>query len=797
MSTRFNKKKNNTMKRIFTLLVLVFACSTFAAAQKIQGKVFFLNSTGEKEPGAFANVWWVEGKSAVETDENGTFVMRSVKGDNITLIAAYVGYVQDTIKLYEGGVNLLPDKEIIFTLKSENELESVVVTGRQEANFLSRTANIKTEVISAAGLCKMACCSLAESFESSASVSVGYSDAVTGAKQIKLLGLSGSYTQMLDETRPVMRGLASPFGLSYIPGQWLESIQIAKGPSSVVNGLEAITGQINMEHRKPTAENPLFVNLFMNSNLRTEANLASSLQLNDKWSTVVQGHFSKDNKVHDGNDDMFRDDPLTQQFNFDNRWLYFDPSGLQVRFGAKFVNDKRIGGHHDYEEGMNDYADPMFSSAIQPDLGYAFNNGIWGNEIHNTGISGFFKLGIPLNEDQTRNIAVVGDFSHYEMESSYGLKVFGGDQNMSFFNAMYHEDINENHKYTLGVSGRIDDVESKYRDDAWHVGRAELGYNSSYNGLKWKHFDVNDKVMGAYGEYTYTFDEKVSLVAGIRADYSSLWGWQVAPRASFKYSFTDQTVVRLNAGRGFRTPYVITDNLGVMSSGRALRVSDNIQAEDAWTFGGNFTQYFRIGESENNYFSFDYFRTGFNHKVVYDWDCGATDYVVDIYDIEEATLGNNRAYTDTYQVDLSVEPVERFTAIATFRYSNAKISMKNRGLVDAPMTSKYKAVLNLQYATSLNKWVFDVTAQLNGPCSLPEFMGGGNSDVYPMMFAQITKKVGMVDVYAGVENITNYTQENPIIGADKPFSKDFNASMVWGPLMGRMFYIGMRYTLWK
>ena len=342
------------MKRFFTLILLVFACSTFAAAQKINGKVYILNALKEKEPGAFSNVWWMEQKSVVEADEEGNFTFKSIKGDNITLIAAYVGYKADTIKLYENGVSLLPGAAIEFVLEPENELDQVTVTGRQQSNFLSKTTSIKTEVISAAGLCKMACCSLAESFESSASVSVGYSDAVTGAKQIKLLGLSGSYTQMLDETRPVMRGLASPFGLTYIPGQWLESIQIAKGPSSVVNGLEAITGQINVEHRKPTAENPLFINLFLNNNLRTEANVASSLQLNDKWSTVMMGHFSKDNKVHDGNDDTFRDDPLTQQFNFDNRWLYFNPNGTQVRFGAKFVNDTRIGGHKDYEEGMNE-----------------------------------------------------------------------------------------------------------------------------------------------------------------------------------------------------------------------------------------------------------------------------------------------------------------------------------------------------------------------------------------------------------------------------------------------------------
>lgn len=770
------------MKRIFLFIAIIFACSTFAAAQRVQGKVYFRNSAESVEAGAFANVWWLEGKSAVEADEDGAFTIKHVKGDNITLIAAYVGYRQDTLKVFVNGENMFAGKEIAFYLLPENELDQVTVTGRQEANFLSKTASIKTEVISAAGLCKMACCSLAESFESSASVSVGYSDAVTGAKQIKLLGLSGSYTQMLDETRPVMRGLASPFGLSYIPGQWLESIQIAKGPSSVVNGLEAITGQINVEHRKPTTENPLFVNLFVNSNLRAEANLASSIQLNEKWSTVVQGHFSKDNMIHDENGDMFRDDPLTQQVNFDNRWLYFHPSGLQVRFGAKFVNDDRIGGHKDYKKGMNDHDNPFWSSSSTPDLGEAFEKGIWGNEIQNTGVSGFFKLGIPLNEDQTKNIALVADYSYYDMNSSYGLKVFNGYQNMGFFNAMYQHTVNDNHKYTLGLSGRYDHVNEYYRDDARYIVNRQ---------------NTNDKVIGPYAEYTYTLDEKISLVAGARADYSSLWGWQFAPRMSFKYSFTDMTVLRLNAGRGFRTPYIITDNLGVMSSGRSLNIAEDIQAEDAWTFGGNFTQYFRIADRETNYFSFDYFHTNFNHKVVYDWDIAAKDAVVEIYDFRDATLGNNSAYTDTYQFDLSLEPIERFTAIATFRYSNAKISMKGQGLVDAPMTSKYKAVLNLQYAMPMNKWIFDVTAQLNGPCRLPQFMGGGESDIYPMFFAQITKKINFVDVYVGVENLSNYTQKNPILNADTPYSKEFNAAMVWGPLMGRMFYAGLRYTLWK
>ena len=196
------------------------------------------------------------------------------------------------------------DTSAIYGERSDS-LDAAVFVSRQAGNYLSKGKEIRTEVISAAGLCKMACCNLAESFENSASVTVGFSDAVTGARQIRLLGLSGTYTQMLDETRPVMRGLSAPFGLSYVPGQWLESIQIAKGASSVINGVECMTGQINMEHRKPTDEKPLFLNAAVMSDSKVDFNIASSLQMGYKWSTVILGHVSGNVTPHDMDQDGF------------------------------------------------------------------------------------------------------------------------------------------------------------------------------------------------------------------------------------------------------------------------------------------------------------------------------------------------------------------------------------------------------------------------------------------------------------------------------------------------------------
>lgn len=759
------------MKKLFILFFFLFAFS-FANAQDFKGKVFLINSDGQKEPAGFATIVCIENGQVAEADIDGNFTFKRVKLDRATFYATFIGYTKDTV------VVNIPHEYHEFNLKDENELNALVVTGRQEANYLSKTTPVRTEVITAAGLCKMACCNLAESFENSASVSVGYSDAVSGAKQIKLLGLSGTYVQMLDENKPIMRGLSSPFGLTYIPGQWLESIQIAKGPSSVINGLEGLTGLINMEHRKPTAENPLFVNLFTNQELKLEANVASSLQLNEKWSTVIMAHASGDTKEHDGNDDGFKDEPKTLQLNFDNRWLYqAGPDGIQIRFGVKAFSDKRIGGQMGYKEGMNDHG-----------VYEAVSKGIWGSEIHNSGIDGNFKLGIPLSNEGAESLAFVATYSYYDMNTSYGTKYYKGHQNMAFVNAMYQNQIHENHHYTFGIAGQFDDVNESYMDLSFEKGTNKVKEVNTNTGSPLNGLD--DKMFGVYGEYTFTND-KFTAVLGARGDYHSEGGWVFGPRANLKYSFTDNTIVRVTGGRGFRHANIIADNLGLMSSSRDIYIEEKINMEDAWTFGGNFTQYFKLGESENSFVSFDYFRSSFNDQLVVDWDKYANNNLVAVYNC------HGRSFTDTYQFDLSVEPFKRFTAILTYRYTNAKIEMDGQGLVNRPLMSKYKGVLNLQYATNLNKWTFDVTAQLNGPAPLPLFMGGGESEVYPMFFAQVTKKFRGVDVYVGVENIGNYMQENPIISANDPYSDDFNASMVWGPLMGRKFYAGMRLTLWK
>lgn len=671
----------------------------------------------------------------------------------------------------------------------KDSLDAAVFVGRQDGNYLSKRTPIRTEVISSAGLHKMACCTLAESFENSASVTVGYSDAVTGARQIRLLGLSGVYTQMLDENRPVMRGFSAPFGLSYVPGQWLESIQIAKGAASVINGVESVTGQINMEYRKPTDEKPLFLNASVMSDTKLDFNIASSLQLGQKWSTVILGHVSGNVRSFDHNHDSFMDDPMMLQFNLANRWLYLADNGVQVRIGVKALHDTRKGGqegydHDTYQEWEDGYADDP-----------------WGSDIVNKSLGGYLKVGIPLSEDNSQNIAFVADYSYTDMDSWFGQSTWLGSQHSVFGNLMYQNEINESHRFTVGLGGTFDRYDEYINRYVRSETMAPAYVNDRITGLA---------TAGVFGEYTFTAGEKFTSIVGLRGDWYKGDGFKFSPRVTLKYSPVDKIAIRLNGGRGLRYANPLIDNIGVFSTGKLF--SGNFEEhtlEDAWTFGGNLTYYLPFGASSNTYISFDYFRTAFSQQMIVDYE--HLNNTISFYNLD-----GRRSYTDNFQVDFNVEPVERFTVTATFRYTDARVTLEGQGLVEKPMTSRYKGVLNMQYATNLNKWIFDFTASVNGPCRVYDFMRdlkdadgnrlyvNGYTPVYPLLYLQVTRRFKGVDVYIGGENLTNFRQKNVILGSRdsstglvSAHQPSFDASAVWGPIMGARFYAGVRFTLWK
>ncbi len=755
-------------------LVIAYASmclATAAGAQNFTGTVHYTDPGGASEPLPFAQVYYVEQESLLECDGDGRFEA-SVK-PGATLIATYVGYTQDTVVVSEGM------SAADFYLTGSNTLEEAVATARQSG--LQRLSQIKTEAIGTSGIHKMACCNLAESFENTASVSVGYSDAITGARQIKLLGLSGVYTQMQDEKIPVMRALSSTFGFNYVPGQWLESIYIAKGPSSVANDAGGISGQINLEHRKPTAETPLFVNLYGSSDNMYDATVGSALQITDRLSTVLMTYASNSNSMMDHNGDGFRDDPKSRQLNLANRWLYLSPKGVEVRAGFKVVDDNRLGGQMSFTRDMASEQTPS----------------AWGSLINNRLYNAFVKVGVPLNRDMTKSIAVIGSLNRYTSDAGFGVNTYDGTQTSRFINLIYHSDYGEHHSLELALTHTADIVNEDYE-------RRAYGLDIEAEPLIMRRSELETGVMG---EYTYKND-KFTVVAGTRLTYNHYYRRLLpVPRLSLKYSVTPELVVRGSAGLATHSPYVFADNYGVFSSNRKISYIEHdpcqntglsMDLEIAGTYGGNITWYLPFGEEDASYLSLEYFRTDFSRQLYADmeWDANTTMFYM------------TKSATQTVQADFSADINEHFNAMLTFRYTDPKVQkmemqgdVQQKRSVVRPMSGLYKGLVNLQYKSNMSRWTVDFTAQINGPMRLPEFAARAwdmeYSPVYPMLYLQVTRKFPGLDVYGGVENITDFRQKDAIVGADDPFGAGFDASAIWGPLMGRKFYLGLRYTLWK
>jgi outer membrane cobalamin receptor len=735
------------LKKAMSLLILFLGALTALEAQQIEGKVYE-TIDGEKVPLTGANVVWLETNRGTTTDNEGRFVLNHHPESNYLLVS-FVGYRNDTVAV-------AADQETIEIEMIPGEvLDEVSVADRKQGTSVDRMETMHIENIAGEELHKAACCNLSQSFETNASVDAAYSDAATGAKQIRLLGLSGRYVQMMTENFPNYYGLATAFGLEYIPGPWMDAIQVSKGTAAVINGYDAITGQINVEYKKPTSSEPLYANWLINDKGRTEVNLNGHWIINDKWSTMLLTHHGWSLIKNDVNNDNFMDHPLVDRQLFFARTDYKGSKGFTSRLGLKYFYEDRLGGQLNYDPDVN----PLDQTA-------------YGVDINTRRYEGFWKNGYVIPGMKHTSIALINNMTYHEHDGVYGQRQYEATQ-LSYYSNLIWQSILVNHRHTYhaGLSMKYD-VYDEHLDDR-PLGRTEI-------------------VPGAYLQYSMKLDNGLSAIAGIRADHHNEYGMFYTPRFHMKYKPNGITVIRASAGKGWRTANVLAENSFLLASSRVMRIEDNLLPEEAWNAGISLTQYFMVGNQEWRATA-EYYRTQFENQLVVDMDS----------DVDEVHFSNldGQSFSNTYQIELSAPLVKGLYLRTAYRYNDVQ---QNIGGVmrEVPLTSRSKGFLTASYKTPLGKWQFDATGQYNGGGRIPStaanpdvYQRGDSFDPYPMMHAQITKYFKSWSVYLGVENILNYRQENPIIAASDPFGEYFDAAMIWGPLEGRKFYLGFRWKL--
>ena len=622
----------------------------------------------------------------------------------------------------------------------EQSLQNVTITSRRSGTRRMGGA-VNGVMINREELFKAACCNLGESFTTNPSVDVNYSDAATGAKQIKLLGLSGTYVQMLTENLPNFRGAAAPYSLDYVPGPWMNSIQVSKGASSVRNGYESITGQIDVEYLKPDNDEGVTVNLYGGSLGRLEANADANVHLDDKLSTEVLAHYQDDFGHHDMNEDGFLDQPNVRQWNLQNRWKW---KGDHYMFhgGISMVKEKREGGQTEH------------SSHLSPQTTHLFNIGIETDRYE-----GYMKHAFILDPEHGTNIAVMGNVSMHLLDANYGHKHYSVNQKNAYAQLLFENNFTEQHNLSVGLSLNHDYLTK----------------------------DDKETTPGAYVQYTYNLNDKVVAMAGVRADHSSRYGTFVTPRFHLKLTPNEIVSLRLSAGKGYRTVHALAENNNLLASGRDL-VIDELKQEQAWNYGISSSFYIPLFDKTLK-LNAEYYHTHFSQQAVIDYDSDPSQIRI--------TNLDGKSYSNTIQVDATYPVVKGLELTAAWRWNDVKCTYGGQ-LMEKPLTSRYKGLVTASYKTPLGLWQFDATLQLNGGGRMPTPVNGlwdERFQAYEQVSAQITRWFRHFSVYIGGENLTGFHQKQTIINAADPWSSSFDPTMVWGPVHGAMFYAGVRVNI--
>lgn len=749
--------------RVLILLILSFYSLNIYSQNIIEGQISYSNDLGENTPLIGVSIYWKDTSIGTLSDIDGKF---KISKTNLTneLIFKFLGFNDKLINVENQ--NFL---NIIMT-ENENTLDEVIVNKKKKTLQKSyfKTQNITN--VSSDELLKAACCNISESFETNPSIDVNYSNAITGVKQVKMLGLESPYLLITEENIPMIRGASQVYGLSFIPGTWVESMQITKGSGSVVNGFESISGQINVELKKPYSDTPFFINVYSNTMGRNEINLHANKIINDKLSTGFYLHGNKNSNVNDKNNDGFLDNPKSEAFNFFNRWQYINPQKGTVSFlGIRYMKDEKIIGENTTKFDLND-------KVREP----------WIGEINTNRLDSNFKYGYVNPSIPYQSLGFQMAYSNHDQKSFFGLRKYDINQRSFYSSIIYNSIIgNTLNKIKLGLNYSYDDFDETVDTQSSLIEKfADVFYNRI------------DKSIGGFFEYSYDSMDSVSLIVGVRYDLHNNLGNFFTPRIHLRYQPFEKSVFRLSLGTGRKSSNIFSENQNVFATGREIKILNNsgkfygLEPEKAFNYGISFRQGFFINNREAD-ITFDYYVTDFDNQVVVDWE---TQGEFSFYNLD------GKSFAKSLQVDFEYEINDNILLKSTYKNFNVKKQYKS-GFYQNPLTPKNRFFTNIEASTNESKngskWKFDLTYNWIGKQRLPSHSEldnfNGNSPSYSLINSQITKVYSdKFEIYVGGENIGAYSQSNPILG--NPFGTDFDTSLIYAPIHKALFYVGLRFN---
>lgn len=757
-------------KQVVTVLFLLIFSSAFTQKEGkiiVEGHVYELDLKDSVTSLPGANIHFSGTTIGVSTDSDGYFKLEN-SNHYTQIVVTFIGFEPDTIDIPKR------KKMLNIVLKDGSILPGVEVLVKKGNYTISKFSVRNVHTMNTGELRKAACCNLAESFETNPSIDASFTDAVTGTKQIQMLGLSGKYVQIMQDNMPMIRGLSTIYGFEYIPGSWINSVQVSKGTGSVVNGYESMTGQINLDWKKPGNADKFHLNLYGNQGGRSELNLILNKNYPGKWESTLLLHGKLSAIELDRNEDGFLDQPMNENIILHNQWNFIGEK-FRMEYGGGVLRFSSLAG-----KGFGGLQQINGQDTIAPyEVSSATNRG-----------QAFAKIGYLFPNQDYRSLAIQFSGVYHNHESHFGNRNYKGNQQSGYMNFIFQDELGKKDisKFRTGFSVVYDSYQESLQN---------------HDSTLAQQYSLEEIVPGVYFEYSATM-ARLGLVAGVRADYHNVYGAFVTPRLNMRMNISENNALKISAGRGRRTPNLIMENVGLLATSRNWIIENDLslpgfglKQESAWNFGVGFNQDFEILFREGNV-NVDFYHTLFENQIIVDLDYNPRE--VYFYNL------NGSSFSNSFQIEVNYDISKRMDIRLAYRFLDVQKDFKV-GMLSKPLLAQNKGFVNLSYESKKNdkdrQWKFDVTAQLVGEQRIPstnlnpvEYRVIQKSPSYIMLSGQVTKVISKkLEFYIGGENLTDFVQKNPIIQAENPYGEYFDSSLIWAPIFGRMFYGGLRWTI--
>lgn len=739
------------MNKLFILFVLLFPWAL--SAQTLKGKVTDNNNNTLSG----ASVYWLGSAIGTTSNEKGGFEIQIIPELEKKLIVSFTGYKSDTLTIKD-------QTFIEIKLQYAKVLNEVVVKSERPGTYISSLNPIKTEVITKTELTKAACCDLAGCFETQGTVQAVTTNVITNSKELRILGLSGIYNQVLIDGMPLIQGLSYTYGISSIPGTLVDNIYISKGANSVLQGHESISGQINVETKEPDNTDKLLLNVYTNNFMEKQFNANYAFK-KGKWSDLLAFQTVQPANKFDRDHDTFLDVPLLTRYMLFNKWKYGNDKdwGWSSRIGLRYLNEQRIGGQTFFNSANDKGTTNAYGQTVniqQPEL--------------------WTKTSYRFNDNN--KLSFIASTFYQDQKSYFGTTRYTANQTNAYANLQYELFYQGRHILKTGISYRHLSLDE-------NIAFTANPLNRTYNG----DYRKKESIPGVFAENTFNWaDNKLVWITGLRLDHHNQFGSYLTPRTLLKYDIKEGSTIRASIGTGWRTINLFSENNNLLASSRNIIISEQLKPERALNYGLNFTQKFDARTVEG-YITVDFYRTQFQNQIFPDYDADPTRAIISNF--------TGTSVSNGFQAEAYAKFFNRLELKSAYNYLDVYRLVDGQKVV-LPFNPANKVLSTISYKPLTNKWHADVNIHWFGKQRLPntrnnpvEYQRPDQSQSYTLFNAQFTKNWKRFEVYAGCENIFDFRQKQPIIGWQNPFSPYFDTSSVWGPTRGREIYAGIRFKL--